>query len=77
MVVDRECARPPSFPSPPRLSLTTPLSSSGANYTDNSLSANRPQTLAFDVERGSLLDLKIHKQVRRFSLSLSLSEAAR
>ncbi|KAL7412930.1 pectin lyase fold/virulence factor [Mrakia frigida] len=33
------------------------------NYTDNSLSANRPQTLAFDVERGSLLDLKIHKQI--------------
>jgi len=36
--------------------------STGANYTDNSLSANRPQTIAFDVKRGSLLDLKIHKR---------------
>ncbi|CED84109.1 Pectin lyase fold/virulence factor [Phaffia rhodozyma] len=33
------------------------------NYTNNDLSANRPQTMAFDVKRGSILDLKIYKQI--------------
>ncbi|CDZ96603.1 Pectin lyase fold/virulence factor [Phaffia rhodozyma] len=33
------------------------------NYTNSALSANRPQTMTFDVKSGALLDLKIYNNI--------------